>query len=71
MSMISDLVERIDAYAVAVGKKPSTISRLLFSEGAKIESLRNGGQLTIGTYEHVTKRLDALEAALSEKRPAA
>lgn len=55
------LLDRIDAVAGRTGRSKSTLSRLLFGNGKRIEEIEAGGSITLTTYERAMIRLVEIE----------
>lgn len=61
MTLITDFVTRVEAFASTSGQSLSTISRKILNDGKGIARLKEGGQCTLKTLEEALVKLDALE----------
>ena len=61
MTLITDFVTRVEAFAVTSGQSLSTLSRKILNDGKGIARLKEGGQCTLKTLEEAILKLDALE----------
>lgn len=61
---------RVERYAKKSGKAETTVSRMVFKDGKRLERLRTTGSCTIGLLERANAVLDELEAELDEGRAA-
>ncbi|MEO7384681.1 MAG: hypothetical protein ABIU18_07095, partial [Novosphingobium sp.] len=53
-----DLIARIEAIATKTNRSKSTLSRLLFGNGKRIDEIEAGGSITLATYDRALERLD-------------
>ena len=56
-----DLIARIEALATKTNRSKSTLSRLLFGNGKRIDEIEAGGSITLATYDRALERLDQIE----------
>jgi hypothetical protein len=63
MTDTQNLVERVEALATRTKTSQSTLSRKLFGNGKRIDEIRDGGSLTLATYQRALAMLDEFERA--------
>ena len=63
MSDTQQLIARIDALADRTNRSSSTLSRLLFGNGKRIDEIRAGGSITMTTFQRASGKLDEMERA--------
>ncbi len=56
-----DLIARIEALATKTNRSKSTLSRLLFGNGKRIDEIEAGGSITLATYDRALERLSQIE----------
>ena len=56
-----DLIARIEALATKTNRSKSTLSRLLFGNGKRIDEIEAGGSITLATYDRALERLNQIE----------
>ena len=55
------LIARINALAERTNKSRSTLSRILFGNGKRLEEIEAGGSFTMTTYDRAVSRIAELE----------
>jgi hypothetical protein len=64
---VEKLVARVDQYVKRSGFAPSTVSRMVFLDGKRLDALRDGSRMFPETVEAAAKRLAALEKKAVER----
>lgn len=68
MTMTVDaLIKRVDKLAKQSGRAESTISRLIFKDGKRVQALREGKRVWPDTLARAERELVALEKRLKGK----
>jgi len=57
------LVARINALAERTNKSRSTLSRLLFGNGKRLDEIEAGGSITMATYGRAVSKIAEMERA--------
>ena len=63
MQSQQQLVERVRALAAKTQRSESTLSRLLFGNGNRLDEIAAGGSITMTTYERAIAKLKEMEKA--------
>lgn len=62
------MVARINALAERTNRSRSTLSRILFGNGKRIDEIEAGGSITMTTYRRAVEKLDGMEAIPTRAR---
>ena len=65
MADTQELIARINALALRSNRSKSTLSRLLFGNGKRIDEIEAGGSITLTTYQRAADALAELEQTTS------
>ena len=64
-TLTEELLERMEAYCAARGLSPARVATLAVNDGDLFRRVRDGGTLTLKTYERVSAWLDQAERDLA------
>ena len=69
MADTQELIARINALALRSNRSKSTLSRLIFGNGKRIDEIEAGGSLTLTTFQRAAEMMDALEQDAAAAAP--
>ena len=67
MDDTQQMVARINALAGRTNRSRSTLSRILFGNGKRLDEIEAGGSITMTTYRRAVEMLDGMESACARE----